>query len=303
MRARVIINPSSGKQQFQKNMESIVEQLLSDDTISHAEVIKTAKQDDAYHAALDFQDKQVDLVIVVGGDGTVNEVINGLLDGQHKTQLAILPAGTENDFASFMKMPQDVNEFCDMIRQHQILDIDIGKAGTKYFINVASGGILTDISFNVSSATKTMLGKTAYFIEAARQLTSSLEIRTIAVKLRATGHIIDEDILLFIVANSPSVGGFHNAAPKASVSDGLLDVLIIHKQSLLDLAPLFLQIGNGTHIDNPLVSYFQTDELQIECNNSEPVILDIDGEKGDTLPVTIKIIPHAIHLYVPIVPM
>lgn len=300
MRVRIIMNPSSGHGKFQKNMDGIVEQLLADETFRHAEVFTTAKQNDAYNAALEYKDSQVDLVIAVGGDGTVNEVINGLLDGRHKTPLAILPAGTENDFAGFMKMPQDVKEFCDMIRQHQILDIDIGKAGTKYFINVASGGILTDISFNVSSESKTMLGQMAYFIEAARQLTSSPEIRTISVKIHAKDRIIEEDILLFIVTNSPSVGGFQHAAPSASVSDGLLDVLVIHKQSLLELIPLFLQIGSGAHIDNPLVSYFQTDALQIESLQAEQVFLDIDGEKGDPLPVKITIVPHAIHLFVPL---
>ena len=300
MRAKVIINPSSGQQNIQDNMDIVIEKLLADKTFSHAEIFRTEKQDDAYRAALDIQDDKVDIVIAVGGDGTVNEVINGLLDGRHDMRLAILPAGTENDFAGFLKMPQDADEFCDMIRKNYVLDIDIGKAGTKYFINVASGGILTDISFDVSSKAKTTLGRMAYIIEAAKQLTSSPEIRTINVKLHAAGHVIREEILLFIVTNSPSVGGFHNAAPKASVSDGLLDVLVIHKQSLLDLVPLFLQIMNGSHADNPSVTYFQTDELQIECFDPEPVILDIDGEKGDALPVTITIVPHAIHLYVPL---
>jgi diacylglycerol kinase (ATP) len=299
MRARVIINPSSGQQNIQKNAEKSVKQLLADKTFSQAEVIKTAKKDDAYNAAFDFKDDQLELVIVVGGDGTVNEVINGLIDGQHKVPLAILPAGTENDFATYLKMPQDVDKFCNMIKNFQIQEVDIGKAGSRYFINVASGGILTDISFNVSSKSKTILGQMAYFIEAARQLTESPELRTIGVKLQAKDHLIEEDILLFLISNSPSVGGFLKASPNASVSDGLLDVLVIHKQGLLDLVPLFLQIGSGTHIESPSVTYFQTDEVIMESFGAEEVIFGIDGEPGEKLPVTISVFPKAIKLVVP----
>lgn len=299
MRARVIINPSSGIKMFQKNAEIIVRQLLSERIFDKADIIKTGKQCDAFQAALDYKDNEVDLVVAVGGDGTVNEVINGLIRGNHKTPLAILPAGTTNDFATFMNMPQSVNKFCDMIRRFNSTYIDVGKVGAQYFVNVASAGILADIPINVSTKAKTMLGQMAYYIEAAKQLTESPKLRTISVKISSKEHIIQEDILLFTISNSKSVGGFSLAAPNASVSDGLLDVLVIHKQNLLELVPLFIQIKNGTHVKNPSVSYFQTNEVIIESFNNDPVSVDIDGEKGDPLPATIQIVPHAIQLIIP----
>jgi diacylglycerol kinase (ATP) len=83
------------------------------------------------------------------------------------------------------------------------------------------------------------------------------------------------------------------------VADGLLDLLIIHNQNVIDLVPLFIQISNGTHIDNPSISYFQTDDVVIECFNDESVFIDIDGEKGTTLPVTVGIVPNAVKLIIP----
>jgi diacylglycerol kinase (ATP) len=201
MRVRVIINPSSGQKNFQKKAESIVEQLLSDKTFSKAEIIKTAKEDDAYHAALNFKDSEVDLVIAVGGDGTINEVLNGLLNGRHMATLAILPAGTTNDFANFMKMPQDVDEFCKMIRQHQVKEIDVGKAGNQYFINDVSAGILTDISYNVSSKSKTVLGQMAYYIEAAKQLVSSPNLNTLSIKIHIDDIVIEDIIFNDNISN------------------------------------------------------------------------------------------------------
>ena len=299
MRALFIINPSSGQKIIQKNAEIIVKKLLSDSTLSHADIIKTQKQNDAYNAALDLNDDDCDLVIAVGGDGTVNEVVNGLMDGQHSAALAILPAGTINNYANFMGIPHEAERFCRMIRQYHIMDIDIGKAGSQYFINDASAGLFTEIPYSVSSEAKTVMGQMAYYVEAIKKLTSSAVPNTFPVSINVDGYTIKDDILLFLISNSPISGGFDKALPKANVSDGLLDVLIIHKQKLKDMVPLFFQMSSGTHIDNPKITYIQAGEITIESPGDEPVFLDLDGEKGPALPTKVEVIPHAIKLVIP----
>jgi len=298
LRVRVIINPSAGRQVIQRCAERIINSLLADRTVGQADIIQTRGRGDAYAAARGINPGEVDLVLAVGGDGTVNEVINGLLDGQHQTPLAILPAGTANDFAFSLKIPRDTARYCAMIRKFRILPVDAGRAGTACFHNVAAGGMLTDVAYKVPSDIKTVLGRMAYILSGAIDLPAQL-CRSIPISIRSEEKNIDDDILLFIVSNTQSVGGFRRLAPRASVSDGLLDVLVIHRQGIFDLLPLLVQMVNGEHLNNSRVSYFQTKRLEISSREKNPVKLDLDGEEGAGLPAVISAIPAAIRLLVP----
>jgi len=298
MRVRTIINPSAGRQFLQKNAERILDKLLEEKVIAKTDIIQTQGKNDAYAAARDFRPWEADLVLAVGGDGTVNEVVNGLIDGQHNTPLAILPAGTVNDFAFAMKIPRDIEGYCSMVRRFRTIPVDAGRAGDKYFLNVAAGGLLTDVAYKVPSETKTVLGQMAYYLSGAIDLPVQL-FRSLPICLRCEERVINDDILLFIVSNTRSVGGFRNLAPLASVNDGLLDVLVIHKQGLFDLLPLLLQLVSGDHLNNSRVSYFQTRRLEITSRDSSSVPLDVDGEQGPQLPTVIDVFPSAIRLLVP----
>jgi len=298
MRVRVIINPSAGRQAVQKNAGRILDNLLADKTITLVDLIETGQAGDACQAARSYQPWDVDLLLAIGGDGTVNEVVNGMISAGHNTPLAILPAGTSNDFAYAMKIPRDINGYCNMIRKFNTSQVDVGRIGSACFLNVAAGGMLTDIPYKVSSETKTVLGQMAYILSGAIDLPAQL-FQSFPVMLRSNEKTIDDEILLFIAANTRSVGGFRNFAPKASVHDGRLDVLVIHKQNLFELVPLLLQLVNGVHVSNPKVTYFQTDRLEVICRGVCPSVpLDLDGEAGPCLPAVIEVLPGAIRLVV-----
>lgn len=297
MRARVIINPSSGRQVLQRHIDQLIEQLLADGTLTHADTVRTRGPRDAYHAARFYQDWQYDLIIAVGGDGTVNEVISGLLDGQHQTPLAILPAGTVNDFAYALHLPRTGAPFTRMIRKGKIQRVDVGRVDDHYFLNVAAAGLLTDIAYKVPADTKSVLGNLAYVLEGARDLSQLIE--PIRIRLETPEQVFEEDILLFIVSNTSSVGGFRSFAPQASVTDGLLDVIIVHHQDVLELLPLMVQIINGVHVNHPKITYFQTASLKVECLDRLPISIDLDGERGGELPIEISVLPKAIRLVVP----
>jgi diacylglycerol kinase (ATP) len=298
LRILTIINPSAGRQYFQRGARQIVKKLLADQTCVQAEIVDTQGKGDAYRAASGLSAAGVDLVFVAGGDGTVNEVINGLIDSGQDIPLAILPAGTANDFAFSMKLPKGVQEYCAMIRRFKTRTVDIGRIGGKYFLNVAAGGILTDVSYKVPSEAKTVLGQFAYILSGALDLPSQLYC-SLPISIRAEQKSIDDEILLFIVTNSSSVGGFRNVAPLAAVDDGKFDVLTIHRQSFLDAMPLFIQLVNGDHLNNSKISYFQTERVEISCRATSPVQLDLDGEPGPFLPVTIEVVPKAMRILVP----
>ena len=298
MRIRAIINPSAGRQLVQKNADKVIRMLLNEGTIHQVELIETRGSGDAYRAAFDFKPYQVDMVMAVGGDGTVHEVVNGLIDGHHQTPLAIFPAGTVNDFATAMKIPRDPDEYADMIRRFSVRSVDVGKAGDRYFFNVLAGGMLTDVAYKTPPETKTVLGQLAYIISGALDLPAQL-FRSIPITIESEGIWIEDDIRLFLVSNTTSVGGFRCLAPQASFEDGLLDVLVVHKQGLFELLPLVVQLMNGDHVTNSKISYFQTRSVRISSRDPAPVALDLDGEQYGALPVTVTAVPDAIRLVVP----
>ncbi len=298
MRVRVILNPSAGRQFAQKNIELIIQGLLQDGTISQADLIETRGQGDAYRAARYFSPFQVDLVLAVGGDGTMHEVVNGLVDGHHQTPLAIYPAGTINDFARSLQISREVEDFKKMIRQFKVRPVDVGKAGDTYFFNVLAAGMMTDIAYKTTLESKTVLGQLAYYITATLDLPNQLE-RSISAVFESEECSFQGEILMFLVSNTSSVGGFQCMAPQASFDDGLLDVIIIHKQNLLELLPLVVTLGNGEHVKSEGITYFQTKSVKVSSTGPEPVKLDLDGEQVGQLPVEISVVEDAIRMLIP----
>jgi diacylglycerol kinase (ATP) len=298
MRIRTIINPTAGRQLLQYNARQIVRQLQADGTASQAEIIETKRKGDAYKAALSPQTAGADLILAAGGDGTVNEVLNGLKDGGHDVPLAVLAAGTANDFAYSMKLPKSVKAYCAMIRQFKTRRVDIGRIGKACFLNVAAAGILTDISFKVTSEAKTVFGQFAYFMSGAIDLPLQID-KCIPVTIRSDQITIEDDILLVIATHICSVGGFRNVAPKADNSDGLLDVLVLYRQSYMEMLPLFMQMASGDHLNSGKITYFQTSRLEIATRGTSPAQLDLDGEPGPFLPVSIEVVPSAVSILVP----
>lgn len=299
MKVRIIINPSSGRQTIQKQARLIIDRLVQDKTFSQVDIVQTTGSGDAFAAARDLLPWQTDLVMAVGGDGTVNEVVNGLMTGRHlQTPLTILPAGTVNDFAFSMNIPKETDAYCNMLRKLNTKRVDVGKAGDKYFLNVAAGGVLTDVAYKTPSEAKTILGQLAYLINGAIDLPGQF-FQTISIDLKSEQKCISEEIMLFIISNTRSVGGFRNIAPSASVDDGLLDVLVVHRMNWYDFLPLLVKIMNGEHTSHRGISYFQTDHLSILCKDTCNVPLDLDGEEGGSLPVEISIREKAISLVIP----
>lgn len=125
----------------------------------------TTGEGDATEAAADAVNRGYDLIIAAGGDGTLNEVVNGMAEKPNLPPLGVLPLGTTNDFARAMGIPKYWEESCDLIIQQQSRLIDLGKANDRYFINIAGGGTLTELTYEVPSKLKTMMGQLAYYLK------------------------------------------------------------------------------------------------------------------------------------------
>lgn len=297
-KAKFIINPSSGRQNFLKNIEGMIGKLIMDQIVNHVDVFYTEKQDDAKNAAMNMKKGEYDFVVAIGGDGTLNEVINGVVLGENETPIAVISAGTVNDFANYLSLPQGIDEFCDLIKEFNVKEVDLGRIDGTYFMNVLAGGLLSDVGYKVPKELKAIFGKMAYYVECAKDIPRNL-FHSIPISVETEEFSEECECLLFIVANSQSVGGFRNAAPLASVSDGLLDVLILKKVEVGQLSNLLLKIVQGDHINHPNVEYFQTKKIDIKILDDSKVIVDYDGECFGELPVTVEVVPKAVKIIVP----
>ena len=249
-KVKIICNPSSGRQIIQRRIDSICKLLIDDGyTVSK---FSTEKKDDAMWETIRSCKEDWDMIIACGGDGTVNEVAKGIIKGGRKIPVAILAAGTVNDFANYMELPRGSREFYEMIKNEKTIDVDLGKVNDDYFINVAASGLLTNVGYQVQPEIKAILGRMAYYLEGLKEIPKQ-KFEPIRVRFESEEYIKEEDILLFLLSNSSSIGGFKKLAPEANVSDGYLDSIIIKKSEVQDLVSIFVNILRGEHINHPNV--------------------------------------------------
>ncbi len=290
----IICNPSSGKQKFQQNIQDI-KKILEEEG-RKVTIYYTKKKYDAKKFTIASCKGSTDLIISVGGDGTLNEVVNGLMESDHKLPLAIYPTGTVNDFANYFQLSTKVEDFHEMIERAEEKAVDVGVANDHYFINVAAGGKITEVAHKVSSDAKTILGRMAYILEGARDFPREV-FKPVQLKLSVDGEMVEKEVLFFLISNTQFVGGFKQLMNKAKTDDGKLDFLIIEKIPVKDFFNIFLKAFNGSHLNHPKVFYKNIENVKIEA--APPMEIDVDGEYLGNTPVEISVCKKAVKILVP----
>ncbi len=303
MKVKVIINPTAGRETIKQPLEGLINRLEQEGVISQSYLCYTTTQQNARVIASDESTLDYDVLLVAGGDGTANQALNGLLEAGYQVPLALLAGGTVNDFATALQLPCNVEEMEKLLRSHRVEEVDVGQVNDQYFLNVCAGGLLTEVAYTTPSKLKTLLGRLAYvltgIVSAPKNLLNPRPFRFVT-----PSEVIEEEILLFMVGNSRSVGGFENIMPLASVQDGMLDLLMIRSvpRSIADIpsvVALFSQMHTGGHLNSPIIYYRQVKQVEIECLDGKPVVLDHDGEQGLHLPALIRSVPRKIKLLLP----
>ncbi len=297
LRLKIIINPSSGRERARLNIEDTLAYLVSNKALERADISYTSGPLDATKYAMSFRQEEYDAVIAVGGDGTVNEVITGMMRAGITLPLAIYTSGTVNDFATSLGLPNAPYDFARMLMNPKYIKVDCGRVNDRYFLNVLAGGLMSDVAYKVPSELKTNLGPAAYWISAMKDIPTLGN--TIPITLKTADVRYDTDAIMFFISNSKSVGGFKKLMIEAQLNDGLLDVLVLSKVDYAEVVPLLGKLVMGEHINDDKVIYFQTDYLEISTTAKNPVVLDVDGEEGPSLPATIECMRNALNLIVP----
>lgn len=291
-KARIIYNPTAGRESFKRELSTVLQKLevAGYEASAHA----TTDEGDATKAAIYAVEQQFDLVVAVGGDGTINEVINGIAGQSFRPKLGIIPAGTTNDFARALDIPRDINKATDLIVANYSAFLDIGKVNDQYFMNIAGGGELTELSYEVPSKLKAMIGQLAYYIKGIEMLPFLKPTKT---KIEYDGTVIEEEIMLFLVANTNSVGGFEKLAPDAEFDDGYFDLLILKKTNLAEFIRIASLAIRGAHLEDKNIIF--TKAKHIKVTPEENMQLNIDGEFGGMLPGEFINLKQHIEFFVP----
>lgn len=286
-KVRFIYNPYSGENNIVNELDNVIR--LHQEAGLTIVPYRIHKGRDLAEA-LDIIDETYNYILIAGGDGTVDSLVNAMKQRNVNLPIGILPVGTANDFGKFINMPADIEEACKQILDSKPVAVDVGKINNKYFINVASTGLFTDISQKTDVNLKNTMGKLAYYLKGLEELPN---FRKLQVKISSKECNYEGEMYLLLVFNGQTAGNL-NLATEAEVTDGKLDVVMFKAIAIIELLPLFIKLLKGEHLDSDKVVYFKTDDLLIE--SSEDIVTDIDGERGPDFPLRIQCIKGGIKL-------
>lgn len=292
-RARIIYNPTAGREIFRKHLAEVLEKMekAGYETSVHA----TTGEGDATEAARLAVERNFDLIVASGGDGTLNEVVAGVSPFEKKPKIGLIPTGTTNDFARALRIPRDIDDALEIILKGDTIPVDVGLMNNRYFINIAGGGRMTELTYEVPSRLKTVLGQLAYYLKGIEMLPS---IHSSNVRIEYDDNVFEGEVMLFLVGLTNSVGGLEKLAPNSSINDGKFTLLVLKKCNIAEFIRVVSLALRGEHLDDPLVISSQAEKVTI--TSSEEVLLNLDGEYGGTLPATFQNLYRHIEMFVPI---
>ena len=293
MKSRLIVNPVSGSDAAPDYLQTINERLR--EAIGEMDITMTVAAGDARRLAEAAAQDGYEQLFVAGGDGTLNEVLNGVagVEGAlERITFGLIPLGTGNDFADALGLPEDVDAAINILLENRTVQVDVARLNERFFINVSAGGFIAEVSDAVNPQLKSIAGKLAYLVGGAQVL---LDYEPVGLHLSsvADGKTTQREMSMqmFAVCNSRMVGGGRMIAPHAVIDDGLLDVCIVEAMPTMEFLSLLTRISGGDHVDDERVAYFRASEVEIAFNRT--IKVNTDGEVLETDVCRYRVMPHA----------
>ncbi|MHB8072563.1 diacylglycerol/lipid kinase family protein [Desulfosporosinus fructosivorans] len=283
-RIRLVYNPYAGRRKLTAQLDTVIR--IFQESGHEVSIHRASSPEDVEE--ISAQSADVDRLVIAGGDGSIHQAVNGLLriPAEKRPVLGILPVGTANDLAYALHLPKSIPEACKVIGKGNVFEMDTGKSNERYFVNVASAGLLTDVSQKVDTRVKNTLGQLAYFLKGIETLPS---FRPFHIEFEHGGKSYTEEVVLFMAVNGLSVGGLRNLVPRASLTDGKLDILIVPAAGWPETLRLLLSVLTGEKANSEKIIEFHTSKLKIDTDR--PIKSDLDGEAGPESTWNIEIGP------------
>ena len=299
MKTTLIVNPTSGGETAVDHLPMMTARLR--EAFADLDVVVTEAEGDAEKAGRRAVVDGRERVFVAGGDGTLNEVLNGIAaaDGLGATTLGVIPLGTGNDFATAAGIPAEPEDAIARLLAGHAHPIDVGRVNGRCFLNVSAGGFIAEVSEAVPSKLKTVLGKLAYLVGGAQVL---LEFEPLQVELTAETEGAPDvprtmSLHTFAVCNSRLIGGGRLIAPHASIDDGWLDVCLIQAMPTVEFLALLRRVSDGDHLEDERVAYFRARSLELAFDRR--IAINTDGEVREAEHCRYDVLPGALRVLLP----
>jgi diacylglycerol kinase (ATP) len=276
------VNPKSGADRAPTLLPLLNDRLRS--IVGELDITMTVDADDAERAAERAVREEYDALYVAGGDGTLNAALRGVVrEGSRRIPIGVIPFGTGNDFAKALGLGEQPEPAIEALLEARVVDVDIGMLNDRPFANTSAGGFIADVSATLTEGLKDVTGKLAYLIGGARALFGTEPFSahlTIADRAPGTPSPASIDVQMFAVCNSGYIGGGYVLAPDAMIDDGLVDVLVVPRMSMLEFVAVLQRLAAGTDVGNQGIQRFQASSFDLEF--SRQVRVNTDGEQFET---------------------
>ena len=273
-----IYNPRSGRGQVRSNLLDMIDTFVRSGY--RVEAYPTQYSGDAKRAVIE-RDDGFSLIVCSGGDGTLDEVVTGMMECEKRIPIGYVPAGSTNDFARSLGIPTSMKKAAETAMSGRVFPCDIGRFNDDVFVYVAAFGMFTDVSYDTDQHMKNMLGHMAYIIEGAKRLPNVTAYEYSIEYMDEAGevHELEDDYLFGMITNSRSVGGFKNiTGKKILLDDGVFEVTLVRKP----LSPIeFMVLSDAIakkEIDTGLITTFKARSITLVSDR--PVAWTLDGEFG-----------------------
>ncbi len=301
----VIVNPNSAGGQTRRRWPHLEQEIRA--SLGEFDALFTERPGHATDLARGALRGGADLVVAMGGDGTINEVVNGFFAGTEAVKpgaaFAVLPAGTGGDFVKTAGVPRDLGRAARAIAEGRSRPIDAarltyiasdGNRAARHFVNIASFGISGLVDQYVNKSSKSLGGKASFFLASVK---ASLAYKNARVKLKLDGgEPIERVVYTCAVANGRYFGGGMEIAPAAKLDDGKFEVVTVGDVGMMTMLRHSSKIYRGAHVKLPFVTVEQAARVEAEAADGEEVLLDVDGEQPGRLPAMFELLPGALRV-------
>ena len=288
----VILNPAAGSM---KDLNALVERIRN---LPDAEVCITTKSGEATRSTKKALRKGCEMIVAAGGDGTLNEVVNGLREDVSSIVLGLIPLGTGNDFARTLGLPTQVDQAIALLLAGYTRAIDLVRVTSdevRYFVNVSAGGFSGLVDEKLTPEMKKTWGGLTYLRGAAAALPDLRAYRTTVSFDNAESLTLN--LYDVVIANGRYVGSGTQIAPEASIDDGLLDVILIPENSPAELAVLAARVALGNHLSSDAIVFRRA--AKVTVNSQSGMRFNVDGELAGKEPAEFEVLPRALQFVVP----
>ncbi|GEM_PF-769755 len=314
-----IINPSSGGGRARRLWPTVTSKIRM--ALGPFEFVFTVSHEDVMRQTHLALQKGFRKIISVGGDGTLNAVVNALMRDPKKNSqvtLGVFPLGTGDDFVKTLRWPTNPNEILQRLKEEKTSMVDVGKISfskspqppfdkggqggiltrdaDRYFLNIADFGLGGNVVQIVNNASKLWGAKAAYFGAIAKTL---FTFRSFSAEIKISEKTFQfKEMVMGVVANGRYFSSGLCIAPEAEIADGLFDIFLVEKVNILDFLRYLVPLLKGEKIEGKGIHHFRSSFLEVQSTSPHPVFLQGDGEMLGELPVRFEVLPKALRMYV-----